>query len=107
LRVAPGQRLRAQHGIKVIISCDVACSLTATGTVRIIGIRRALALRPARAGLSGAKPRTLLLRLPAIALKRLLRALRPGLRTRVAIVVRAVDGSGHVGSARRIVAVRR
>ncbi len=107
LRVAPGQRLLTQHGIRVIASCDIACSLTATGTVTIARIRRAVALRPARGTLSGAGTRTLLIRLPPAALKRLARALRPGARARAAIAVRAAGPSGDIATARLTVAVRR
>jgi streptogramin lyase len=105
LRVAPGQRLLAQHGVRVIATCDAACSLTLTGTVRISSRRPVLALARNHASLSGAGSRVLVLRLPAAALKRLVRTLRPGVRATATIAVRAADGSGQLATARRTVAL--
>jgi hypothetical protein len=105
LGVASRQRLLAQHGVKVIAGCDVACSLTVTGTVRVVARRLALPLTRAHAGLRGAGTRTLLLRLPAAALNRLARALRPGIRATATIAVTAADGSGQRATARRAVAL--
>jgi sugar lactone lactonase YvrE len=101
LRVPRGQRLLAQHGVRVIATCDAACSFTASGTVRIFRSRVALALARGHAGLSGAGSRTLVLRLAAAALRRVARALHPGARVVASISVQGAAESGQLATARQ------
>jgi sugar lactone lactonase YvrE len=105
LRLAPRQRLLWRHGFAVIATCDEACSLTITGTVRIIRSRRAVALVGMHASLSGAGSRTLVLRLPSATLKRLERAVRRGAGATALVSVRAADESGPVATVKRTLAL--
>ena len=101
---ASPQRLLAKKGITVTASCDKPCSLSAAGSVRILGTRYVFGLTRASARLA-AGTRTLTLRFPAAAQKRFGLLLKPGQRARAVITVRAADKAGRTRSATRTVAV--
>jgi len=103
---ASSQRLLAQKGVTVTAGCDRASSLTASGSVRILGTQHVFRLGAARSKLGTAGSRTLTLRFPAAEQRRFRRLLKPGQRAQATITVRAVDRAGHSCSATRVVAVR-
>ena len=104
---APTQRLLSQKSITVTARISAPCSLSATGSVTILGTRYVFVLTRASAKLAAAGSRTLTLRLPATALKRFRLLWKPGLKARVTITVRATDKAGRTRTSTRIVVVRR
>ena len=105
VRVPRGQRLLAQHGLRLRASYNEPCALTATGAVTIVGIRQALPLTRARVRRAAGR-RTVTLRVPIATRERLGRLLRPGHPARATIQVRAVDSSGRAALVTLSVAVR-
>jgi hypothetical protein len=102
---APSQPLLAQRGINVTAMCDRACSLSATGTVTIIGTKYVFALARASAKLA-AGTRKLILHCSAAERKRLRHLLKPGQRARAVISVKATDKAGSTTTSKRTVTVR-
>lgn len=99
------QRLLAQKGIIVTARCDRPCSLSATGSVTILGTSTALGLTRTTAKLA-AGTRTLTLRLGAAERKVLRQLLKPGQQARAVITVKATDKYGSTRTSKRTVAVR-
>jgi PKD repeat protein len=104
---ARSQRLLAKKGITVTAGCDNACSLAATGRVRILGTGSVFKLTPASATLAQAGQRTLELRISSPGQNRIRRLLTPSRRARATITVRAADSAGHTSTSTRSVDVRR
>ena len=102
---ASTQRLLGQKGISVTARCGAPCSLSATGSVAIIGTRYVFGLTRASAG-PAAGSRTLTLRFPAAAQRQFRQLLKPGLRARAVITVKATDKAGRTTTSKRTVAVR-
>ena len=105
---ASPQRLLAQKGITVTARCNRPCSLSATGSVTILGTRYVFGLTRATARLAAAGRRTLTLRLPVAEQKRFRRLFQPGQQTRDAravIRVKARDDAGHTSTATRTVVI--
>jgi trimeric autotransporter adhesin len=100
------QGLLAQKGISVTARCDKPCSLSATGSVRIVGARYVFALTRATAKLAAGK-RTLTLRFPAAEQKRFRQLLKPGRQARAVITVKAKDTAGNTSTSKRTVVVQR
>ena len=103
---ASPQRLLAQKSIVITASCNVPCSLIATGSVTILGTQNLFGLARATANLAAAGPRTLTLRFSPAAQKRFRLVLKPGQRARAVITVKAIDSAGHSSTATRTVTVR-
>jgi sugar lactone lactonase YvrE len=101
------QRPLAQRGITVTARCSDACSVVATGSVRITGTRYVFALTRARATFAKARSTQLKLDFPAAAEKRFSLLLKPGQRATALVTVRATDASGGSTTKTRKVAVRR
>ncbi len=99
------QALGAQSGITVSATCSAPCSLTATGSVKILGTRYAFGLMGATASLA-AGTRTLTPYLPAAEQARFSSLLEPGQQARAVITVEATDKAGNTSSSKRAVAVR-
>ena len=103
---ASTQPLLPQKGITVTARCDTPCSLSATGSVTILGTRYIFALTRATATLAaGRKP--LKLRFPAAQQKRFRQLWKPGKQARAVIRVKATDKAGNTTMSKRIFAVRR
>jgi NHL repeat-containing protein len=102
---ASSQRLLAQKGVTVTARCDSPCSLSATGSVTIVGTRYAFGLTRATAKLA-AGTRTLKLRCPAAEQKRFRKLLKPSQRARAVITVKATDRAGNTSISKRTVTVR-
>jgi hypothetical protein len=108
LRATSPQRALRQKRIIVRASCDEACSLSALGTIRILGRRPArVALRSASSPRLTVGQRTLSLVLTRAQLKRLSGFLAKGRRARANVTVRARDAAGNQRSATRTIVVRR
>ena len=108
LRATSPQRALRQKKILVRASCNEACSLSALGTITILGRRPArVALRSAIAPRLTAGQRTLSLVLTRAQLKRLSGFLAKGRRARANVTVRARDAAGNRRTATRAIAVRR
>ena len=105
LGMASTQQLLPQGGITLTARCDEPCSLSAVGTVTILGTRYAFGLARASAG-PAAGTRTLTLRFPPSAQTRFRKLLRPGQKAQATISVTATDGAGNRATARRTVVVR-
>jgi len=104
---ASTQRLLAQKGITVTARCDRACSLSATGSVSILGTRYVFGLTRASANLAAAGKRALMLHCPAARQKRFRQLFKPGQRARAVITVKATDKAGNTTTSKRSVAVVR
>jgi sugar lactone lactonase YvrE len=102
---ASTQRLLAQKGITVTAKCSKPCSLSATGSVTIVGTKYVLGLTRASAGLSTGK-RTLTLHCSDAQLKRFQQLFKPGQQARALVTVKARDKTGRTASSKRTVAVR-
>ena len=102
---ASTQQLLAQEGITVTARCDKPCSLSATGTVTILGTNYAFGLTRASAGPAAGK-RTVTLRFPPSAQTRFRKLLRPGQKAQSTITVKATDSAGNSATSSRTVAVR-
>ena len=102
---ASPQRLLAQKGIAVAASCNTSCSLTATGSVTIVGTQNVFGLMRATASLV-AGSRTMTLRFPPAAQKRFRLLLKPGQHARAVITVKATDKAGDISTGTRTVTVR-
>ena len=100
------QRLLTQKGMRVTARCTTPCSLSATGSVTIVGTRYVFGLTRASAPLA-AGTRSLTLRLPAAAQSRLTRLFEPTRQARAVITVKARDKAGKTMTSRRSVTVRR
>jgi sugar lactone lactonase YvrE len=102
---ASTQRLLAQKGITVTARWIKPCSLSATGSVTILGTRYVFVLTRATAKLA-VGTRTLTLRFPAAEQKRFRRLLKPGQRARATITVKATDKAGNTSTSKRTVVVQ-
>ena len=102
----PTQRLLAQKGITVTARCGKPCSLSATGSVTILGTRYVFVLTRASTRLA-VGTRKLTLRCPPAELKRFRRLLKAGQQARAVITVRATDRAGNTSTSKRTVTVRR
>jgi len=100
------QRLFGRKSLTVTASCDKPCSLSATGTIRILRSRVVLALTRATASLPAAGSTVLTLRLSKAAQRALRKLLRLGRHARATISVQATDGTGHSSGSTRTIAVR-
>ena len=108
LRATSPQRAVRQKKILVRASCNEACSLSALGSITILGRRPArVALRSASSPRLTAGQRTLSLVLTRAQLKRLSGFLAKGRRARANVTVRARDAAGNRRTASRAIAVRR
>jgi hypothetical protein len=103
---ASTQGLLTQQGITVTAKCNTPCSLTATGSVTILGTKSVFRLMPASAQLASGT-RTLTLHCTATAQKRFRKLLKPGRQARAVITVKAKDEAGNTSTSKRTVAVRR
>jgi hypothetical protein len=103
---ASPQRLLAQKGITITASCNKPCSLSATGSVRILGTRYVFGLTRATANLVAAGSTKLTLRFPVAAQARFRLLRKSGRQARAVITVKAADTSGHTTSATRTITVR-
>ncbi len=101
------QRLLRTGEIRVTATCNEACALSATGTVRITRASAVVSLRPPQTTLATAGTTTLRLVLPSAARRRLRRLLTAGRRGVIKVTVRARDAAGHATSSTRTIAVRR
>ena len=101
---ASTQQLLPQKGIAVTASCDRLCSLSATGSVSILGTKYVFGLTHATAKLA-AGMRTLTLRLLAAQQRRFRQVVKPGQQARAVITVRATDKAGNTSTSKRTVAV--
>jgi sugar lactone lactonase YvrE len=106
LGAASPQRLLDQQAITVTARCGKACSLTATGSVTIVGTRSVFGLTPARASLAAAGAARLTLRFTAAAQKRFRQRLKRGQRAQATITVKATDKARHTRTLKRTVAVQ-
>lgn len=108
LRAASPQRALRQKKITVRASCNEACTLSAQGSITILGRRPArVALRSASSVRLTAGQRTLSLVLTRAQLKRLSGFLAKGRRARANVTVRARDAAGNQHAATRAIVVRR
>ena len=103
---ASTQQLLAQQGIVVTAKCNTPCSLSATGSVTILGTRYLFYLTRASAKLAGGT-RTLTLRCSAVEQRRFRNLLKPGHKIRALITVKATDKAGNTRTSKRTVTVRR
>jgi hypothetical protein len=101
------QRALRQKGVIVRASCDEACSLSALGTIAIVGQKTSLPLRPASGRLFRPGRRALRLTLSRAGTRRLGRLLERGKRVRAKVTVHARDRAGNASNATRTAAVRR
>jgi hypothetical protein len=101
------QRLLVKKAITVRASCDEPCSLTATGSVVILGTRFVVGLKRATAELDEAGSVSLRLVFSPAAQSRLRRHWDAGERVRAKLTVRAVDEAGNASTSKRTVTVRR
>jgi sugar lactone lactonase YvrE len=104
LDAAATQDLLAQKGIVVKAGCIEPCSLSATGSVSILGTQYVFDLTPATAGLSS-RQRTLTLKLPEAELERFSQLLKPGQQARALITVTATDKLGYIATSELTVAI--
>lgn len=105
---ASTQVLSAQTGITVKVTTNTACTLSATGSVRILGTRRVFSLTRVSVTFAAGGTRMLTLRFAVAVEKRFRLALKAGLRARATIRVRATDLQGRsTVSTRTIVVTRR
>ena len=102
---ASPQRLLAQKGITVTASCSRPCSLSATGSVRIVGTPSVLGLTRATAKLA-AGTRTLILRFATAEQRAFRQLFKPGQQARAVITVKATDKAGRTRTSKRTVIVR-
>jgi sugar lactone lactonase YvrE len=93
----------AQQGITVTATCNRPCSLSATGSVTILGTHHVFGLTGATAKLASGK-RTLTLHWPAAQQKRFRTLLKPGQQARAVIMVKAADEAGNTATSKRTVA---
>jgi FG-GAP-like repeat/FG-GAP repeat len=108
MRAASPQRALRQKRIIVRASCNEACTLSALGSITILGRRPArVALRSASSSRLTAGQRTLSLVLTRAQLKRLSGFLAKGRRARANVTVRARDAAGNQRAATRAIVVRR
>jgi hypothetical protein len=107
IRARSPQRALRQKGILVRASCDEACSLSASGTIGIVGQEPGPLLRAAADPRVRAARRTLKLALSPSGTQRLARLLARGRAVSARVVVRARDRAGNASSATRSAAVRR
>jgi alpha-tubulin suppressor-like RCC1 family protein len=99
---ASTQRLFPQQGVTVTGRCDKPCSLSATGSVRILGTKYTFGLARVTVPLA-AGTRTLTLRFRAVEQRRFRQLLKPGQRARAVITVRATAKAGNAVSSKRVV----
>jgi streptogramin lyase len=100
------QRLLRQGAVRVSGSCDEACTLSVTGTVRIAGTT-GVSLRRSQAALSAPGTTTLRLAVSRAARRRLARLLSAGRRGDVTVTVRARDAAGHAVTSKFTITVLR
>ena len=103
---ASTQRLLAQKRITVTARSNKPCSVSATGSVTILGTRYVFVLTRASAKLATGT-RTLTLRFRAAEQTRFRRLLKPGQQARAVITVKATDTAGNTSISKRTVVVRR
>jgi sugar lactone lactonase YvrE len=99
------QKLIAQKGITVTAKCNKPCSLSATGSVTIVGTKYVFRLTRASAALAAGK-RTLTLRCSAAQLKRFRQFFTPGQQAKAVITVKATDKAGRTRTSKRTVVIR-
>lgn len=100
------QRLLAQRGAVVSVTCDEACSLTATGALQVVGGGRTISLRGAGAQLGADSRRRLRLRLSRRDTRAVERLLAAGRRLTLIVRVRATGTSGRTGAEARRLGLR-
>ncbi len=103
---ASTQVLPAQKGITVKVTTNKPCTLSATGSVKILGTRLVFSLTRVSMSLA-AGTRTLTLRFTVAVQKRFRAALKAGQRARATIRVRVTDQQGHSTTSTRTIAVTR
>jgi hypothetical protein len=102
---ASSPRLLTPSGVTVTAKCDTPCSLSATGSVTIVGTKYVFRLTRTSAVLAAGK-RTLALRCTTSQLKRFRKLLKPGHQARAVITVVAKNTAGRTTTSKRTVLLR-
>jgi sugar lactone lactonase YvrE len=102
---APSQSLLAQSAITVTAECNTPCSLSAVGSVTVVGTKYVFGLTRANAS-RAAGQRTLALRCTTAQRNRFRKLLKPGQQARAVITVKATSTAGRTTTSKRTVAVR-
>jgi FG-GAP repeat len=106
LRASSPQRALRQKRILVRVRCNEACTLRATGSITIRGVRAVIPLRAAAANRASTRERRLALALTKAARKRLAGFLAKGRKAKAIVSIQARDRAGNTKTNTRGIIVR-